>query len=545
MKLFRLKCVMGMIVVISCLSTTTIKAQVNTQDSLALVDLFNSTGGPSWTNHNNWLTSSPVSSWYGIQVNNNNRVAVVEQIQSSAGGTLPNSIGNITDLFWLDLSGFQLNGAIPSSIGNLTKLTYLALNANHFSGGIPSSFGNLSNLNTLELQYNNLSGSIPSSIGNLTKLQFLDLAGNQLSGWIPITFSNLTNMQELIMQENQLSGSLPSFLGNLSHLTTLSLSNNLLIGNIPSSLGNLSQLQELNLSANQLTGAIPSSLGNLTNLTTLNLSNNKLTFAGMEAIVHRATINSYYAPQAIVPLTQTANSLSFSVGGTPVNNMYKWYRDRVLIATKMGDSTYTATSNGKYWVVATNAVATQLTLYSDTINITSLPVTFSSLTATANNKNISINWHTSTELNTSHFIIQHSTDGTSFTDIGTIKAVGSGANGYSFTDTHPANGTNYYRLQSVDRDGASSFSKVVSAEIVDSKYEIVVVPNPVKSVAIIKGNHIALVQVIDNIGRVVKTVTLKDATNPVLSVSGLPTGVYHLRIQTTDGNVSGVGMVKE
>jgi len=25
----------------------------------------------------------------------------------------------------------------------------------------------------------------------------------------------------------------------------------------------------------------------------------------------------------------------------------------------------------------------------------------------------------------------------------------------------------------------------------------------------------------------------------------LPTGVYHLRIQTTDGNVSGVGMVKE
>ena len=100
-------------------------------------------------------------------------------------------------------------------------------------------------------------------------------------------------------------------------------------------------------------------------------------------------------------------------------------------------------------------------------------------------------------------------------------------------------------MQSVDRDGASSFSKVVSAEIVDSKYEIVVVPNPVKSVAIIKGNHIALVQVIDNIGRVVKTVTLKDATNPVLSVNGLPAGIYHLRIQTTDGNVSGVGMVKE
>jgi len=175
----------------------------------------------------------------------------------------------------------------------------------------------------------------------------------------------------------------------------------------------------------------------------------------------------------------------------------------------------------------------------------SLPIMDVSFTATAINKAIQTNWYTSTELNTDHFIVQHSTDGTSFTDIGTIKAVGSGANGYSFTDTHPTNGTNYYRLQSLDRDGASSFSKVVSAEIVDNRYEIVVVPNPVKSVATIKGNHIALVQVIDNIGRVVKTVTLKDATNPVLSVNGLPAGMYHLRIQTTDGNVSGVGMVKE
>ena len=60
-----------------------------------------------------------------------------------------------------------------------------------------------------------------------------------------------------------------------------------------------------------------------------------------------------------------------------------------------------------------------------------------------------------------------------------------------------------------------------------------------KSVATIKGNHIALVQVIDNIGRVVENVSLKNVTNPTLSVSSLPIGVYHLRVQTTDGKVSG------
>ena len=174
-----------------------------------------------------------------------------------------------------------------------------------------------------------------------------------------------------------------------------------------------------------------------------------------------------------------------------------------------------------------------------------LPITLSSLTATANNKNIITNWHTSTELNTAKFIIQHSTDGNSFTNIGTAKAIGSGANGYSFTDTHPINGTNYYRLESVDKDGASTFSKVVSVQFTADRIPFTVVPNPARDIVTINGNHITSVQVVDNIGRVVKTVSLKDATNPSLSVSGLPTGVYHLRVQTTDGKASSVVLVKE
>ena len=175
----------------------------------------------------------------------------------------------------------------------------------------------------------------------------------------------------------------------------------------------------------------------------------------------------------------------------------------------------------------------------------SLPVTFSSFTANVDNKTIETNWRTSTELNTSHFIIQRSTDGSSFTDIGTVKAIGTGANSYSFTDTHPANGINYYRLESVDKDGATSFSKVVTASLTINDSRLTIYPNPAKDNVTIGGNHIASVQVIDNLGRVVKVVALKDATNPTLSVSSLPAGVYHLRIQTTDGGVIGAGLIKE
>ena len=75
--------------------------------------------------------------------------------------------------------------------------------------------------------------------------------------------------------------------------------------------------------------------------------------------------------------------------------------------------------------------------------------------------------------------------------------------------------------------------------------QLVVYPNPAKGSVTISGNHIVSVQVVDNLGKIIKTQTLKDATNPTLSVSGLPVGVYHLRVQTTDGKVSGVGFVKE
>ena len=185
------------------------------------------------------------------------------------------------------------------------------------------------------------------------------------------------------------------------------------------------------------------------------------------------TASNHYAPQATVHLNRNGNKLWISVGGTPSNNTFKWYMNGILTATNIGDSTYTMTSNNKYWVVVTNSVARRLTLYSDTTNITNLPITLSSLTATTNNKSIQTNWHTSTELNTSHFIIQHSIDGSSFTDIGTVKAIGSGANGYSFTDSKPTVGTNYYRLKSVDKDGASTFSKVVSCEWLVSNWQCI------------------------------------------------------------------------
>ena len=41
---------------------------VNEQDSLALVDLYNSTNGPLWDEGSTWLLGERISTWAGVVV---------------------------------------------------------------------------------------------------------------------------------------------------------------------------------------------------------------------------------------------------------------------------------------------------------------------------------------------------------------------------------------------------------------------------------------------------------------------------------------------
>ena len=175
----------------------------------------------------------------------------------------------------------------------------------------------------------------------------------------------------------------------------------------------------------------------------------------------------------------------------------------------------------------------------------SLPVSISSIYAVGVGSRINIDWFAVTEINTNQFNVQRSSDGKNFSSIGMVDAIGNGANNFVFTDKTPISGTNYYRLQIIDKDGAISYSKVVSVQFANGSYRFSVYPNPAKNVLTIAGEHITKVQVLDNMGRVVNTQSLHDATNPSLIVDRLTSGVYHLRIQTTDGNSKTVGFIKQ
>lgn len=173
------------------------------------------------------------------------------------------------------------------------------------------------------------------------------------------------------------------------------------------------------------------------------------------------------------------------------------------------------------------------------LNGGSLPLNIVSLTAEIRNEgSVSLNWHTSTEQNTSFFIVQHSTDGKSFKEICRVNAIGSGANSYKFTDYTTTIGTNYYRLQSVDKDGSSSYSKVVSVNF-GGKQAFSIIPNPARDFATISFSKTvdkATIAVYDITGKAVITQSVSGTNAYKLNTQTLTNGVYVIKVNTTTGS---------
>ncbi|KAM3234158.1 hypothetical protein P3L10_019517 [Capsicum annuum] len=87
--------------------------------------------------------------------------------------------------------------------------TGFELSSNVLTGKIPEKIGLLSGIPFLNLSYNNLSGTIPKTIGEMISLESLDLSYNHFTGEIPVTLTLLDFLQHLNMSYNNLSGKIP------------------------------------------------------------------------------------------------------------------------------------------------------------------------------------------------------------------------------------------------------------------------------------------------------------------------------------------------
>ena len=248
-------------------------------DRDVLVALYDATGGPDWTERDNWLTEAELGDWYGVETDSSGRVTGLRLQNNGLEGPMPPELGHLSSLRDLVLWNNNLRGPIPPELGNLPNLASLVVVNSNLSGPIPPQLGNLAELRVLVLASSELTGPIPAELGKLGNLNSLTLDDNVLEGPIPPELGNLAGLESLNLARNELTGPIPPELGNLSSLRQLGLGSNELTGSIPPELAMLEELQVLVLSDNHLTGPLPPELGSLDNLRYATLAGNNLTGA--------------------------------------------------------------------------------------------------------------------------------------------------------------------------------------------------------------------------------------------------------------------------
>jgi Leucine-rich repeat (LRR) protein len=268
--------------------------QIPQTECAALIDLYNSTNGPHWTNNSGWHQTNTPCDWQGITCRDGH-VTRLNLYNNQLSGTLPASLGNLNRLEKLSLAFNQIGGPVPASLGNLSHLQSLTLYSNQLSGAIPESLGNLAQLQKLSLGYNQFSGTLPDFFNNFKELWYLYLQNNQLIGTMPESLGTLDELRSFSLYRNQINGTIPDFLGNLTQLQHLRLYNNQLSGPIPTALGKMTQLQTLRLHNNELSETIPLSLMNLSQLSKLKLDNNHLTASDLGLINWLNNLNPTWA----------------------------------------------------------------------------------------------------------------------------------------------------------------------------------------------------------------------------------------------------------
>ncbi|EOY10969.1 hypothetical protein QUC31_009746 [Theobroma cacao] len=252
-------------------------------------------------------------------------------LNNFGGLQIPQFLGSMESLTYLDLSKAGFGGALPHQLGNLSKLQHLNLGVTNFryplvearnlqwlsglsslqyldlsgvdlskatdwlqvTNKLPSLVElhlsacfldndpspitvNYTSLSTLDLSNNYIFPSVPMWIFSLGSLVSLDLSVNSFEGLIPNSFQNMSSLKFLDLSINSFNSSIPGWLFSLNHLEFLSLRGNLLQGKIPTAIGNLSSIISLDLAGNQLEGILPTSVENLFNLRQLDLSDNKI-----------------------------------------------------------------------------------------------------------------------------------------------------------------------------------------------------------------------------------------------------------------------------
>lgn len=235
--------------------------------------------------------------------------------------------------------------------------------------------------------------------------------------------------------------------------------------------------------------------------------------------------------------------------------------------------TATGTGNGNFLSLSNSSASPTASSTVNTFNINTkpaegqiyrftpnapLPIIIESFTGERKDKINTLHWVTSFEQNNKSFELQRSGDGVNFIKLESIQSKAPGGNStltlhYSFDDTKPLSGGNFYRLKQFDLDDKATYSLIVSLHAPSSIAArfISLYPNPItNSVNLIlyASEKITTTLFITDVsGKVVlqKNMQVNAGDNYVsLDVNNFSKGTYAIKVVTQKGEITVTKFVK-
>lgn len=168
-----------------------------------------------------------------------------------------------------------------------------------------------------------------------------------------------------------------------------------------------------------------------------------------------------------------------------------------------------------------------------TVSVTvPLSITFESFDATAKGCQGLLTWVTSFEKNNEYFSVERSFNGVDFVALGQVKSAGSGAvrRSYNYTDAHPQNGRNFYRIVQMNADKSSTVTATREITINCKGPGVELYPNPAKAKLYVKGlKGKNTIRVFNALGQQVLERTTELAVYE-LDVHNLAAAVYQIQV---------------
>lgn len=255
---------------------------------------------------------------------------------------------------------------------------------------------------------------------------------------------------------------------------------------------------------------------------------------------NRATIQAFESIPGVAP--DQIDSSFFLLPGQNALSCCDHNAWTVAYQTRGTNGEIPTQSNGSRLYVYTDPVSLEkYTTYEWMIskqNLTLLPVTVSSFTATRENNGVKLAWSTATEINSDKFILERSTNGTSFSLLTEIAAAGNSntAVKYSHLDADlPQSTYVYYRLSQRDKNGKLQIIGIKKIYIGGQGYEIAIYPTVATSTVNIEiqgaVNEAITVRVVDLAGRQVSQHIMAPRQNRLtINTDKLSKGMYIVQV---------------